>query len=410
VSGSGGAEDFFRGISYMENLICPGFMAAGVASGLKKAGEKDLAIIFSKIPAKAAGVFTSNKVKAAPVILDMERIQSGSCQAVIVNSGNANCCTGDKGLDDAKTMARSAASGLGISEDLVLVCSTGVIGEPLPIDKIQQAIPGLIDSLRPEGVYDLARAIMTTDTVPKTISRQGKIDGKTFTVIGVAKGSGMICPDMATMLCFICTDIDADHELLNNLLDKAVQRSFNRITIDGDTSTNDTVIVMANGLSGVVIKSSDHITYFQNLIDNILIDLAKQIVRDGEGATKFVEVYVKGALSDNDAHKIANTVANSNLVKTALFGEDANWGRIIAAAGRAKAPLDEGKINIFFDDVLMVKNGMGCGKAVEAEAAKVLMKPELRISIDLNMGSGCASVFTCDFSVEYVKINADYRS
>jgi len=394
----------------MENLICPGFMAAGVASGLRKAGEKDLAVIFSKIPAKAAGVFTSNKIKAAPVLLDMERIKSGISQALIVNSGNANCCTGDKGLDDAKTMARSAASGLEISEDLVLVCSTGVIGEPLPIDKIQQAIPGLIDSLRPEGVYDLARAIMTTDTVPKTISRQGKIDGKTFTVIGVAKGSGMICPDMATMLCFICTDIDADHELLKNFLHNSTQRSFNRITIDGDTSTNDTVIIMANGLSGAVIKSSDHITYFQNLIDNILIDLAKQIVRDGEGATKFVEVYVKGALSDNDAHKIANTVANSNLVKTALFGEDANWGRIIAAAGRADAPLDQGKINIFFDDVLMVKSGMGCGKAVEAEATKVLMKPELRISIDLNMGSGCASVFTCDFSVEYVKINANYRS
>ncbi|MBU4419699.1 MAG: bifunctional glutamate N-acetyltransferase/amino-acid acetyltransferase ArgJ, partial [Proteobacteria bacterium] len=300
----------------MENLICPGFMAAGVASGLKKSGGKDLAIIFSKIPAKAAGVFTSNKVKAAPVILDMERIQSGRCQAVIVNSGNANCCTGDKGLDDAKTMARYAASGLGISEDLVLVCSTGVIGEPLPIDKIQQAIPGLIDSLRPEGVYDLARAIMTTDTVPKTISRQGKIDGKTFTVIGVAKGSGMICPDMATMLCFICTDIDADHELLKNLLYNSTQRSFNRITIDGDTSTNDTVIIMANGLSGAVVKGVEHIDYFQNLLDDVLIDLAKQIVRDGEGATKFIEIYVKGALSDNDAHKIANTVANSNLVKT----------------------------------------------------------------------------------------------
>ncbi len=251
---------------------------------------------------------------------------------------------------------------------------------------------------------------MTTDTVPKTISRQGKIDGRTFTVIGVAKGSGMICPDMATMLCFICTDIDADHELLKNLLHNSTQRSFNRITIDGDTSTNDTVIVMANGLSGAVIKSSEHIDYFQNLLDDVLVDLAKQIVRDGEGATKFVEIYVKGALSDNDAHKIANTVANSNLVKTVLFGEDANWGRIIAAAGRAEAPLDEGKINIFFDDVLMVKNGMGCGKAVEAEATKVLMKPELRISIDLNMGKGCASVFTCDFSVEYVKINADYRS
>ncbi|MBW1835079.1 MAG: bifunctional glutamate N-acetyltransferase/amino-acid acetyltransferase ArgJ [Deltaproteobacteria bacterium] len=392
----------------MENLICPGFMAAGVASGLKKAGEKDLAIIFSKIPAKVAGVFTSNKIKAAPVLLDMERIKSGIGQALIVNSGNANCCTGDKGLDDAKTMARFAASGLGIPEDRVLVCSTGVIGEPLPIDKIRRAIPGLIDSLRPEGFYDLARAIMTTDTAPKSVSRQGKIDGKTFTVIGVTKGSGMICPDMATMLCFICTDIDADHGLLKNFLNKAARQSFNRITIDGDTSTNDTVIIMANGFSGAVVKSSEHMDYFQNL--DVLIDLAKQIVRDGEGATKFVEIYVKGALSDNDAHEIANTVANSNLVKTALFGEDANWGRIIAAAGRAKVPLDQGKINIFFDDVLMVKNGMGCGKAVEAEATKVLMKPELSISIDLNMGSGCASVFTCDFSVEYVKINADYRS
>jgi glutamate N-acetyltransferase/amino-acid N-acetyltransferase len=251
---------------------------------------------------------------------------------------------------------------------------------------------------------------MTTDTVPKSVSKQGKIDGKTFTVVGVAKGSGMICPDMATMLCFICTDVDADNELLKNLLRNSTQRSFNLITIDGDTSTNDTVIVMANGLSGAVIKNPEHIDYLQNLLDDVLIDLAKQIVRDGEGATKFVEIYVKGALSDNDAREIASTVANSNLVKTALFGEDANWGRIIAAAGRAEASLDQDKINIFFDDVLMVENGVGCGKAVEAEATKVLMKPELRISLDLNMGSGCASVFTCDFSIDYVKINADYRS
>ncbi len=394
----------------MAHLICPGFMAAGVASGLKKAGEKDLAIIFSKIPAKVAGAFTSNKIKAAPVLLDMERIKSGISQAIIVNSGNANCCTGYKGLEDAKTMAGFAASNLGISEELVLVCSTGVIGEPLPLDKIQRAIPSLIDSLKPEGVCDFARAIMTTDTVPKSVSRQGKIDGKTFTIIGVAKGSGMIRPDMATMLSFICTDIDADYELLKKLLDKATQRSFNRITIDGDTSTNDTVIIMANGLSGAVIKSSEHIDCFRNLLDDILINLAKQIVKDGEGATKLVEIYVKGALSDNDAHKIADTVANSNLVKTALFGEDANWGRIIAAAGRANVPLDQSKINIFFDDILMVKNGMGCGKAVEAEATGVLMKPELRISIDLNLGNGCASVITCDFSIEYVKINADYRS
>ncbi|MBU4415547.1 MAG: bifunctional ornithine acetyltransferase/N-acetylglutamate synthase, partial [Proteobacteria bacterium] len=250
----------------MENLICPGFMAAGIASGLKKTGEKDLGIIFSKIPASTAGVFTSNKVKAAPVLLDMDRIKSGSCQAIIVNSGNANCCTGDKGIEDAESMARYAASGLEIPEDLVLVCSTGVIGEPLPIDKIQHAMPNLIDSLRPEGVYDVARAIMTTDTVPKSVSMQGKINGKTFTVIGIAKGSGMICPDMATMLCFICTDIDADRELLKNFLHNSTQRSFNRITIDGDTSTNDTVIIMANGFSGAVIKSSEHIGYFQNLL------------------------------------------------------------------------------------------------------------------------------------------------
>ncbi len=394
----------------MEKIICPGFKAAGVASGIKKTGEKDLGLVFSESPASAAGVFTRNRVKAAPVLLDRERIKSGACQAVIVNSGNANCCTGDQGMRDAKAMTRIAASGLGISEDLVLVASTGVIGKPLPIKKIEAAIPDLIRSASPEGISDLAVAIMTTDTVPKIVSRQGHMEGKTFTVTGVAKGAGMIRPDMATMLCFICTDIDAPPDLLQETLSAANERSFNRITIDGDTSTNDTVIVMANGLSGATIKTKDHKESFQSVLDDVLISLAKELVKDGEGATKLVEIIVKGALSDKDAHKIADTVANSNLVKTALFGEDANWGRILAAAGRAKVPIEPGRIDIFFDDVQMVKNGMGCGKAAEADVTKVLKRPEFKISIDLNMGNGYDSVFTCDFSIDYVRINADYRS
>ncbi len=394
----------------MEKIICPGFKAAGVASGIKKTGEKDLGLVFSESPASAAGVFTRNRVKAAPVLLDRERIKSGACQAVIVNSGNANCCTGDQGMRDAKAMTRIAASGLGISEDLVLVASTGVIGKPLPIKKIEAAIPDLIRSASPEGISDLAVAIMTTDTVPKIVSRQGHMEGKTFTVTGVAKGAGMIRPDMATMLCFICTDIDAPPDLLQETLSAANERSFNRITIDGDTSTNDTVIVMANGLSGATIKTKDHKESFQSVLDDVLISLAKELVKDGEGATKLVEIIVKGALSDKDAHKIADTVANSNLVKTAFFGEDANWGRILAAAGRAKVPIEPGRIDIFFDDVQMVKNGMGCGKAAEADVTKVLKRPEFKISIDLNMGNGYDSVFTCDFSIDYVRINADYRS
>lgn len=394
----------------MEKIMCPGFKAAGVASGIKKTGEKDLGLVFSESPASAAGVFTRNRVKAAPVLLDRERIKSGACQAVIVNSGNANCCTGDQGMRDARAMTRIAASGLGISEDLVLVASTGVIGKPLPIKKIEAAIPDLIRSASPEGISDLAVAIMTTDTVPKIVSRQGHMEGKTFTVTGVAKGAGMIRPDMATMLCFICTDIDAPPDLLQETLSAANERSFNRITIDGDTSTNDTVIVMANGLSGATIKTKDHKESFQSVLDDVLISLAKELVKDGEGATKLVEIIVKGALSDKDAHKIADTVANSNLVKTAFFGEDANWGRILAAAGRAKVPIEPGRIDIFFDDVQMVKNGMGCGKAAEADVTKVLKRPEFKISIDLNMGNGYDSVFTCDFSIDYVKINADYRS
>jgi glutamate N-acetyltransferase/amino-acid N-acetyltransferase len=394
----------------MSAIICPGFKAAGIASGLKKNGQKDLGLIYSQVPANVAGLFTKNRVKAAPVLLDMELVRSGSCRAVIVNSGNANCCTGEQGLRDAKTMAYLAASELGISNELVFVASTGVIGEPLPIEKIKAAIPDLVRSLQAEGIPDLARSIMTTDTVPKTASAQGVVEEKTFTVTGVAKGAGMIRPDMATMLCFVCTDVGASPDILKETLLKAADRSFNRITIDGDTSTNDTVMVMANGLSGAVIRSVLHKKIFQKVLDKIFLDLAKQLLRDGEGVTKLVEILVRGAVSDSDARNVADTVAHSPLVKTSFFGEDANWGRIVGAVGRANAKIDPNKIDVYFDDVQMVKGGIGRGNVAESEATKVLCKPEFVVTIDLNMGRGSDWMYTCDFSVDYVRINADYRS
>jgi len=395
---------------YTEILLCKGFSFSGVVSGLKKNGQKDLGLIYSEVPASVAGVFTRNRVQAAPVLVDRERIKKGLCRAVIVNSGSANCCTGDQGMKDAVSEAKLAAYGLNISEELVLVASTGVIGKPLALDKIEAAVPELVKSLSPGGINDFAQAIMTTDTVLKIVSRNGNIGGSGFNITGVAKGAGMICPDMATMLCFVCTDAGASPDFLKEVLASSVEKSFNRITIDGDTSTNDTVLVMANGTSGAVVGSRVDKTCFQELLDEVLKELAKMVVKDGEGATKLVDVIVKGAESVNDAEKIAKTVANSNLVKTALFGEDANWGRIIAAAGRSGVEFDPGLADIYFDDVLMVKNGMGCGDAAETEATKVLKKSEFSITVDLKTGDGKASVLTCDFSVDYVKINADYRS
>jgi len=390
--------------------ICRGFKAAGVTAGLKKNGKPDLGLIFSEAPATVAGVFTQNRVQAAPVRYDRERIQSGRCQAIIVNSGNANCCTGPKGMAHAAAMAQIAAARLGIAEDLVLVASTGVIGEPLPIEKIDAAAPRLVQSLRPDGVSELAEAIMTTDTVPKIVFKEGRITDKPFTLWGVAKGAGMIHPDMATMLCFICTDVDISADRLQNALNSAVRHTFNRVSIDGDTSTNDTALILANGLSGVRISNSEELQHFQSLLDDVCLELAKMLVRDGEGATKLVEIRVKGARSAHDAHRIANTVAGSNLVKTAFFGEDANWGRILGAAGRADVPIDPDKIDVFFNDVQMVKAGMGCGKSAEAEATRVLKTPEFTVTIDLHLGTESDSVFTCDFSLDYVRINADYRS
>lgn len=388
----------------------PGFVAGAVAAGLKKGGKKDLALIVSEVSACAAGVFTTNKVQAAPVIIDKERIKSGRCKAIIVNSGCANACTGKQGIRDAEAVARAAAGALGVPEEMVLVASTGVIGARLDVAAIEASLPGLLMGLSPKGLGNVAEAIMTTDTFAKVASRKDRVRGKSFSVAGVAKGAGMIHPNMATMLCFVCTDMGAEPHMLNHALTKAVSTSFNSITVDGDTSTNDTVIVLANGMSGLNLRDAECEAAFQAVLDKVLSELAMQVVRDAEGATKLVSVKVAGALSDEDARRVAGTVANSLLVKTALFGEDANWGRIIAAAGRAVAVIDPDRIDIFFDDVCMVKDGTGCGDDAEKAATRVLKTDNFSITIDLKLGSKSATVHTCDISCDYVKINADYRS
>ncbi len=394
----------------MKIIPCPGFKAAGTAAGIKKNGRKDLGLIVADAPATVAGVFTRNQVQAAPVRLDRERVAGGICRAVIANSGNANCCTGEDGYRHALRMAQAAAAGTGVPEQQVLVASTGVIGEPLRVVCIEQTLPALVRALRPEGVADFAEAIMTTDRVPKGISRQGRIDGHRFTVTGVAKGAGMIRPDVATMLCFIMTDVQAEPDLLKKALTLGADRSFNRITVDGDTSTNDTILLMASGLSGASLSGPAAPAEFQTVLDEVMLSLAKWIVKDAEGSNKLVEIIVAGAGCDADARRIAETIAHSPLVKTALFGEDANWGRILAAAGRAGVPLDPDRVDLFIGPIQMVSGGMGRGKEIETEATRWLKGAEVAITLDLHAGAGRASMYTCDLSIDYVKINADYRS
>jgi glutamate N-acetyltransferase/amino-acid N-acetyltransferase len=394
----------------MKHALPKGFTASGIAAGIKKIGKKDLGLIFSQTPASTAALFTRNRVQAAPVCLDRQRVASGEAQAVIANSGNANCCTGNQGDADARLMTRLAAEELGVAEDLVLVASTGVIGVPMPMQRITAAVPTLVRAMSPEGLDDFAEAIMTTDTVPKVIVDAAAAGGVAYTICAVAKGAGMIRPDMATMLCFVCTDVAAEPALLRSALAAATERSFNRISIDGDTSTNDTIILMANGHSGAGLTAKADRETFQTLLDRVLVAMARELVRDGEGATKLVEIRVRGAASDREARAVADTIAHSNLVKTALFGEDANWGRILAAAGRAGVDIDPDRIDLFFDDVCIFSGGRCAGKDVEAQATRVLKRPEFDIVVDLKMGNGRAAVITCDFSVDYVRINADYRS
>ncbi len=393
-----------------ETIQCPGFHAAGVAAGIKKDHQLDLGMIHIPRSASVAAVFTRNRVQAAPVVLSKSRLAKGQAKAVIVNSGNANCCTGSSGMSDAEAMAAAAGAALDIAASDVWVASTGVIGVPLPLEKIRQAVPEAVGRLRADGFGDFARAIMTTDRQPKLVRAVGEIDGQPFTLLAAAKGAGMIRPDMATMLCFICTDVQIPSDRLQNALAQSVDGSFNRISIDGDTSTNDMVLAMASGSSGARVETAGQAAVFQRALDSLCVDVARRLVQDGEGVTKMVTIRVRGATSDAAALQVAGTVAHSPLVKTAFFGEDANWGRIIAAAGRAGVPFDPDLVDLYFDDVRMVHRGQGCGAEAEDSATEVLRKPEFEVIVDLNGGQGRASMLTCDFSVEYVRINADYRS
>ena len=389
-----------------------GFRYAARAAGIKKSGKPDLAVIVADQPAVCAGTFTTNRVVAAPVILTRERIRSGLCQAILVNSGNANACTGEQGLADARRCAALAAAALGIHEQLVSVCSTGVIGVPLPMGRFEEHIPALAAELDGEGLDAVARAIMTTDAFPKVAVRRVAAGGRECRIVGLAKGAGMIHPNMATMLAFVLSDAVLDAATAGTLLGRAVERTFNRITVDRDTSTNDTVLLLASGAAGTppLVADSPAGETFAGALEEVLQELAKMIVRDGEGATKLVRIQVEGAASEADALTVARSVATSALVKTAFFGADANWGRIIAAAGYAGVEIDPDRVRIRFDDVPMVEDGLGLGAEQEVKATAVLKQSEFTVSVDLGLGSGSAWYYTSDLNYEYVRINADYRS
>ncbi|MBI5558191.1 MAG: bifunctional glutamate N-acetyltransferase/amino-acid acetyltransferase ArgJ [Deltaproteobacteria bacterium] len=390
-----------------------GFKAGAVKAGIRGKDRLDVALIYSMVPAVAAGVFTRSEVKAAPVLLDMEYLRDGRARAIIVNSGIANACTGQPGMELARGTSRLVGRQLGINEEQVLVASTGVIGQQLELSIFENCMERLAASLREDGFADVAKAMMTTDTVPKTALRRVEINGKTVTMLGLAKGAGMIMPNMATMLGFIVTDAAVADAALRDMLLHSTRLSFNAITIDGDTSTNDTVLLLANGEAGnapITSAGSEEGRIFQGCLDELCLDLALQIVKDGEGATKLITIHVKGARSEQEADQGARTVANSSLVKTAFFGEDANWGRIIAALGRSGISFDSERVDIFFDDVLMVKDGLGQDMEQEKKATLVLKQKAFSVIIDLKSGPADGKVYTCDLSIDYIKINADYRS
>jgi len=391
-------------------LMVQGFKASAVSAGLKKDNALDMALIFSEKEAVAAGVFTTNKVKAAPVLLTREYIREGKTKAIIANAGNANACTGETGLKDAQHTAELVSKELGIRTDEVLVASTGVIGKPLDMDLISAAIPKLSDNLSSEEITAAAQAIMTTDSFPKISQFEGRGGGKPYRVQGIAKGAGMIMPDMATMLCFIMSDILIETDDLRKGLFSSTKESFNRITVDGDTSTNDMVLVLANGMAENGQLSDKDSQEFTHGLSQVMGDLSRMIVQDGEGATKVVNIVVKGAHSAFDAESAARTVANSSLVKTAFYGQDPNWGRIIAALGRAEIRMEEAKVGIWVDDIQIVSNGMGLGVNAEAKAAEKMAGKDFSVTIELQQGSFEDRLITCDLTHDYVSINADYRT
>ena len=396
-----------------------GFLAGGIRCGIKAGSQKkDLALIYSQKPCNAAGVFTSNKVKAASVRVSQESVADGKLRAIIANSGNANACTGQAGMDAARRMARVAASALSsIEPSDVAVASTGVIGVPLPVEAIENSIGALKAALRndEQGHADALEAIMTTDTRKKEFAVEIEIGGKTARIGAMTKGSGMIHPNMATMLAFITTDAAVERDALDSALRRAVKRSFNRLTVDGDTSTNDMVLVMANGEAGNTSLTVESAGYeiFSGALEKVCVELTRKMARDGEGATKLVTVTVTGAGNEETAESLAKSVASSSLVKAACFGADANWGRVLCAMGYAGVDFDPEKTDVSFKsssgEIEVCKDG-GTVQFSEEKAKEILSREEIEILIRLGEGDAKASVWGCDLTYDYVKINGDYRS
>ncbi|HEY6261226.1 MAG TPA: bifunctional glutamate N-acetyltransferase/amino-acid acetyltransferase ArgJ [Nitrospiraceae bacterium] len=389
-----------------------GFRAAGIHCGIKKAGLLDLALVASEQSGPIAGVFTRNQVVAAPVTIDRLHLRRGIGQAILINSGNANACTGATGLAAAKLTAMSVAQHMNIPAHHVFIGSTGVIGRVLPVNRIIKGIPHLLTQLSDHGGLNAARAIMTTDLRPKSIALQDTIDGHLITIGGMAKGSGMIHPNMATMLAYFTTDASIARNALQEALSLAVEESFNCISVDGDTSTNDTVLCLANGTAKNRMIKEGTVAFrrFLLLLTEACQALALAICRDGEGVTKVVSIEVTGATTVERARQVAQTIATSNLVKTALFGEDANWGRVMAAIGRAGVPITPSKLNVWFGGVQMVRHGVGLGPTAEQRIAKVFCQKEFTIAVALGQGRQRARMWMTDLSLDYIRINANYRS
>ena len=388
-----------------------GFTAAGVKAGIKKSGNLDVAVIYTKTQAVVAGTFTQNKVAAAPVYVSKEVVATGTAHAIVANAGCANACTGQQGLDDAHKMAQIAADELGVNADDVIVGSTGVIGVNLPMDKLEAGIKDAVANLSADGSGNAGRAIITTDTHSKSVTCEFELSGKTVRMGAIAKGSGMIRPNMATMLCYITTDIAIDQALLQKAVSGCVEKSFNMISVDGDMSTDDMVIVLANGEANnakITEENADYQIFFDKLM-MLCTELAKQIAADGEGASKFLTINVKGAKSFADAKTVGMAIANSPLVKTAFFGEDPNWGRVICAVGYSGADMVPEKTVVKFGGITIFANGTGATYDEKA-LAHVMKEKDIVIDIELNMGQEDATVWSCDLSYEYVKINGEYHT
>ncbi len=397
---------------YIENgsVTSPlGFSAAGIFCGIKKK-KKDLAIIYSDISCITAGTFTLNKVKAAPLLITQEIVNTHKkVKAILCNSGNANACTGDEGFNDALQMQKNCAESLGIKQDEVLISSTGVIGQRLPMNALLSGIKTISTSISDNGGLDAAEAIMTTDKKLKSFAVKVKLKNGEVTIGGICKGSGMIAPNMATMLAFLTTDAEIDEALLKEIFIKAINTSFNKISVDGETSTNDMCIIMANGKSGINVNEMENLKAFDEALKAICIQMAKSIVGDGEGATKLVTVNVKNAKSKSDADLIGKSIANSSLVKTAIYGEDANWGRIMSAAGQSGADIEPNKVAISFNDLSVLQPNFNL-TINEELASQILSQPEFVINIDIGLGKEETTWWTCDLTEEYIRINADYRT